>query len=353
MIRPLLHTLTLWPMLACGTATPETPAAPPTVTAPKAAQVLEQMLRSNLQQSPYPEHRALKGGPGFTKETAWQIPLEMNMQSPSPNEEAFENADNTFSYYLFNGIDDCSTKAHGVVDGRYYHVYSVALPIDGTAYTTEVWVDYTAGYDVPTEAEIQAELAAFESKKQKRVELLRTVHDRASADAAAEELYKLGPICHPDAHRSPLQPISPGNEPPEPESKRIPDADYFGSRSLYLFYQHPSIIDYRKDLSAEERATLKTRRLQRAQRFMQTLQQELPHVNDQDSAMQAARRIRKENQDFFFFRDYYDFYSLQNDLQYDRQGMRQYIRRLVDADYFGSVDLADFIIKVEYHLIYE
>ena len=83
MIRPLLHTLTLWPMLACGTATPETPAAPSTVTVPKAAQVLEQMLRSNLHQSPYPEHRALKGGPGFTKETAWQIPLEMNMQSTS------------------------------------------------------------------------------------------------------------------------------------------------------------------------------------------------------------------------------------------------------------------------------
>ena len=57
-------------------------------------------------------------------------------------------------------------------------------------------------------------------------------------------------------------------------------------------------------MSAEERATLKTRRLQRAQRFMQTLQQELPHVHDQASAMQAARRIRQENQDLFYFRDY-------------------------------------------------
>lgn len=323
---------------------------------------VEQMLRSNLQRSTYDLHHNIGGGPGFTKETAWQIPLEMNMLCPSPNAEGYDNAANMFDDILFKGISTYGETRRGVLDGRYYEVHPICVQIDGTEYICDVWIDCTAGYDVRTDEENKAAMADFEQKMHQSLELMRTIHNRETADAAAEQLHQMGHFTLPQEHQTPLclKPIQEDNLSKKSlaEHNRLLAADYFGSRSLFFYFTHPGVLkqpSYADKISPEEKQTLKTLQFQRTQQFVQLLEQELPLVNNQATAMAAARRIAQCCHEFLYLEDFYDFHEYNNsaEIPCDWQALRTHIQRIVKADYYGSVDLADILIKVEFHFLYD
>ncbi|MBE6418211.1 MAG: hypothetical protein E7033_07080 [Akkermansiaceae bacterium] len=323
---------------------------------------VEQMLRSNLQRSPYDLHHKISGGPGFTKETAWQIPLEMNMLWPSPNAEGYDNAANMFDDILFKGINTYGETRSGVLDGRYYEVHPSCVQIDGTEFICDVWIDCTAGYDVRTDEENKAAMADFEQKMSQRLELMSTIHNRETADAAAEKLHQMGHFTLPQEHQTPLclKPTQDDNlsEKSLAEYNRLLAEDYFGSRSLFFYFTHPSVLvqpSYADKVSPEEKQALKARQFQRTQQFVQLLEQELPLVNNQATAMAAARSIAQCCHEFLYLDDFYDFHEYNNsaEIPCDWQALRTHVQRIVKADYYGSVDLADILIKVEFHFLYD
>lgn len=323
---------------------------------------VEQMLRSNLQRSPYDLHHKISGGPGFTKETAWQIPLEMNMLWPSPNAEGYDNAANMFDDILFKGINSYGETRSGVLDGRYYEVHPICVQIDGTEFICDVWIDCTAGYDVRTDEENKAAMADFEQKMSQRLELMSTIHNRETADAAAEKLHQMGHFTLPQEHQTPLclKPTQDDNlsEKSLAEYNRLLAEDYFGSRSLFFYFTHPSVLvqpSYADKVSPEEKQALKARQFQRTQQFVQLLEQELPLVNNQATAMAAARSIAQCCHEFLYLDDFYDFHEYNNsaEIPCDWQALRTHVQRIVKEDYYGSVDLADILIKVEFHFLYD
>lgn len=323
---------------------------------------VEELLRSNLQRSPYDLHHKISGGPGFSKETAWQIPLEMNMLWPSPNAEGYDNAANMFDDILFKGINTYGETRNGVLDGRYYEVHPICVQIDGTEYICDVWIDYTAGYDVRTDEENKAAMADFEQKMRQRFELMSTIHNRETADAAAEKLHQMGHFTLPQAHQTPLclKPTQDDNlsEKSLAELNRLLAADYFGSRSLFFYFTHPGVLvqpSYADKVSPEEKQALKARQFQRTQQFVQLLEQELPLVTNQATAMAAARSIAQCCHEFLYLDDFYDFHEYNNsaEIPCDWQALRTHVQRIVKAGYYGSVDLADILIKVEFHFLYD
>lgn len=322
-------------------------------TNPQASQELEQMLRRNLQNSPYDLHRQLSGGPGFTPDTAWQIPLEMNMLWPSPNAEGFDNAASTFTRFLFKGIKTRRGATAGVLNGRFYDVQPIAVRINGRDYHANIWVDNSAGYDVRNDDETRAAMADYKKRLQQILQLLGNIQDQASADAAATHLHSIG---HPTPLPDYQQTLT-----PEPEDNtdllsglyaeklRLRDADYYGSRSLYFYCTHPL------DLNGEDKEACCASQMERTRLFLQTLQRELPAVHDQASAMRAARQITQTNSEYLYCEDYYDLnlYMNSESIPCDWQALRRHTARIVEAGYYGSVNLADILIKIEFHFMHE
>ena len=319
----------------------------------QAAQELEQMLRRNLQNSPYDLHRQLSGGPGFTPDTAWQVPLEMNMLWPSPNAEGFDNAASTFTRFLFKGIKTRRGATAGVLNGRFYDVQPIAVRINGRDYHANIWVDNSAGYDVRNDDETRAAMADYKKRLQQILQLLGNIQDQASADAAAAHLHSIG---HPTPLPDYQQALT-----PEPEDNadllsglyaeklRLRDADYYGSRSLYFYCTHPLA------LNGEDKEACRASQMERTRLFLQTLQRELPAVHDQASAMRAARQISQTNSEYLYCEDYYDLnlYINSESIPCDWQALRRHTARIVEAGYYGSVNLADILIKIEFHFIHE
>ncbi len=323
-------------------------------TNPQAAQEVEQMLRRNLQNAPYDLHRKLAGGPGFTPETAWLVPLEMNMMWPSPNAEGFNNAANMFTRVLFKGIKTGKGGTAGVLNERYYEVYPIAVRVNGHDYRADIWVDNSAGFDVRDDEETRAALANYKHEQQQILQLLSSIHDRESADAAAAQLHSIGHPTPPPAYQQPLAADSESDDSTlsaqYAEELRLRDADYYGSRNLYFYCTHPRALSKEEDMAA-----CRASQRERTRLFIQTLQQVLPAVHDQASAMRAARQISKTHNEYLYCEDYYDLYLYMNSaaIPCDWQALRQHTARIVKDGYYGSVDLADILIKIEFHFMHE
>ena len=95
--------------------------------------------------------------------------------------------------------------------------------------------------------------------------------------------------------------------------------------------------------------------MERTRLFLQTLQQVLPAVHDQASAMRAARQISQTNSEYLYCEDYYDLnlYMNSESIPCDWQALRRHTARIVEAGYYGSVNLADILIKVEFDFMNE
>ena len=78
-------------------------------------------------------------------------------------------------------------------------------------------------------------------------------------------------------------------------------------------------------------------------------------MNNQATAMAAARSIAQCCHEFIYLDDFYDFHEYNNsaEIPCDWQALRTHVQRIVKADYYGSVDLADILIKVEFHFLYD
>ena len=116
---------------ACSSVTPDEPA--PLLPAP--AELQQKLIQQNeltitRTQTEFP--KVLKGGPGFTKETAWKILIK-------------QRAAVSYEYLVLGrlGLGERQMQALVEENGRYYDVHYIRVEHDGALYRVEQWFDIT------------------------------------------------------------------------------------------------------------------------------------------------------------------------------------------------------------------
>ena len=170
----------------------------PEPVTPEIQAELEERICRSLELVPAPLRAKVSGGPGLSRETAWIHHGYINSQWQYQSA-----AEYFFPESLIGGQDAMQTgweeQQH---DGRRYQITTVALMHRGRKHEVKVWIDTTNSPD-EREAEAQrvnlsrADLESAQSQRnQRRLSILSSVTDRATADAAADYLQDLSSAAH-------------------------------------------------------------------------------------------------------------------------------------------------------------
>ncbi|MBR3696208.1 MAG: hypothetical protein IKL98_08200 [Akkermansia sp.] len=316
---------------------------------PAAAAEIEHIIRAALQASPCVAHRSLTGGPGFTKETAWVIPAEAvrgfddNIWEHDLTKNIFV-PDSRFEFVLDN------TDRFGFLNGRLYRSEKVRALLHGKLYHYEMWLDFTDGHVVPTTQEFEAELQQCIANREKKLHVLESVHDKASADAASEFLREWE-----DAPYPPLMPYGTSDQTSNAlfavdvafAESEICDNNCYGSSALkILLYTPKGKSDQNMVLTPQEEEAYRQWRFQTTRkstlRYVQMLQQELPRVHDRTSALALAKKLYRLGG-----AQVYSHIDLLKPNPYnapiDTLPIRRQLQRIKNAGYYGAIDLANIL----------
>lgn len=316
---------------------------------PAAAAEIEHIIRVALQASPCVAHRSLTGGPGFTKETAWVIPAEAvrggddNFWELDLTKNIFV-PDSRFEFALDN------TDRFGFLNGRLYRAKKVCALLHGKLYHYEMWLDFTDGHVVPTTQEFEAELQQCIANREKKLQVLESVHDKASADAAAEFLREWE-----DAPYPPLMPFGTSDQTLNAlfavdvafAESEICDNNCYGSSALkILLYTPKGKSAQNMVLTPQEEEAYRQWRFQTTRkstlRYVQMLQQELPRVHDRASALALAKKLYRLGG-----AQVYSHIDLLKPNPYnapiDTLSIRRQLQRIKNAGYYGAIDLANIL----------
>lgn len=320
---------------------------------PEAATEVERILRASLGKLP--------GGPGFSRETAWRTPARF---CTPRNQE--DGSDFTLTPYeelitelrmaderLYSPLEDART---GFIDGKLYERQPMQALLQGKLYRFDIWFDLTEGHDVPTEEEYQAAYTAYIRQLQEKERRLRSVHDAASADEAAawlSEQEKLWlPKYHPMTKPESVQTVADLRERIAELQRELGNKRCYGSSALTIQLYMPRAIDdaFYKRMSkgeAQAREDAKIRETLNALWFrvrldyVRLLGQLLPGITDQASAMAAARKLSAT--DAWFSSHILLLQREDIRKQVDTLPIRRHLKRITNAGFFGSVDLADIL----------
>lgn len=322
---------------------------------PEAAGAIEQIIRAALRASSCEAHLSFTGGPGFTKETAWQIPAEAVMKFDG-NIWEYELSKNILvpdSRFDFVHEDE---ESFGLLNGHLYRRERVRVLLGGKLYHYDMWLDFTDGHVVPTSEEFQSELQQCIDNKKKKLRILQSVHDKATADAAAECLKEWEALPYPQ-----LMPFGTfgGSVGAKHELFDLDEAlihtvssvcanDCYGSSALKILLYTPSgkVNDRNLKLTPQEEEAYHLWQFQSTQRrtlaYVQVLQQELPRVHDRASALALAKTLYRLNGE-----QVYSHINLLKPDKYnapiDTMPIRRQLQRIKESGYYGAVDLANIL----------
>ena len=318
---------------------------------PTAAAEIEQIIRAALHASPCEAHRSFSGGPGFTKETAWVIPAE----AVRLFDDSIWEYDLTKNILVpderFEFASEVSTQGFGFLNGRLYHSVKMRVLLHGKLYHYEMWLDFTDGHVIPTMEEYQADLQQCVANREKKLRVLESVHDKATADAAAEVLREWEDIPSP-----PLMPY--GTSLLTEESLCPPAEDMlkldicakncYGSSALKILLYPPKgkASEQNMELTPQEEEAYRQWRFQTTQkknmRYVQVLQEELPRVHDRASALALAKTLYRLGG-----ANIYSHIDLLKPNPYndsiDTLPIRRQLQRIKNAGYYGAIDLANIL----------
>lgn len=316
---------------------------------PAAAAEIEHIIRAALQASPFVALRSLTSGPGFTKETAWVIPAEAvrgvddNIWEHDLTKNIFV-PDSRFGFVLDN------TDRFGFLNGRLYRAEKVRALLHGKLYHYEMWLDFTDGHVVPTTQGFEAELQQCIANREKKLQVLESVHDKASADAAAEFLREWE-----DAPYPPLMPYGTSDRTSNAlfavdvafAESEICDNNCYGSSALkILLYTPKGKSAQNMVLTPQEEEAYRQWRFQTTRkstsRYVQMLQQELPRVHDRASALALAKKLYRLGG-----AQVYSHIDLLKpnpcNAPIDTLPIRRQLQRIKNAGYYGAIDLANIL----------
>lgn len=317
---------------------------------PAAAAEIEHIIRAALQASPCEAHRSFSGGPGFTKETAWVIPAEAvrgvddNIWEHDLTQNIFV-PDSRFEFVFDN------TDRFGFLNGRLYRAEKVRVLLHGKLYHYEMWLDFTDGHVVPTTQEFEAELQQCIANREKKLQVYESVHDKASADAAAEVLREWEDVPYP-----PFMPYGTSDQSSNAlfavdvafAESEICDNDCYGSSALKILLYTPKgkASEQNMELTPQEEEAYRQWRFQTTRkstlRYVQVLQEELPRVHDRASALALAKKLYRLGG-----AQVYSHIDLLKPNPYnapiDTLPIRRQLQRIKNAGYYGAIDLANIL----------
>lgn len=318
---------------------------------PAAAAEIEHIIRAALQASPSVAHRSFSGGPGFTKETAWVIPAEA-VRGFDDNIWEHDLTQNIFvPDSRFGFASEVGTHGFGFLNGRLYHSVKMRVLLHGKLYHYEMWLDFTDGHVIPTMEEYQADLQQCDANREKKLRVLESVHNKATADAAAEVLREWEDIPSP-----PLMPygtslLTEGSLCPPAEDMLKLDIcakNCYGSSALKILLYTPKgkASEQNMELTPQEEEAYRQWRFQTTQkknmRYVQVLQEELPRVHDRASALALAKKLYRLGG-----ANIYSHIDLLKPNPYnapiDTLPIRRQLQRIKNAGYYGAIDLANIL----------
>lgn len=319
---------------------------------PEAAREIERIIREAIALSHRPEHRTITGGPGFTQETAWRIPAETLLKLKNDITRYELPLIVQFPDYRFE-IDGDRPAEEGFIKGRVYERNQVRVLLNGKLYHYAMWIDFTDGRYVPSDEEYHTERTQYIHSLQEELQILTTVHDAASADAAAALLRD-----RPEAPFPLQQPF--GSIFSEADLcfdlyirrqktvENLYKVDCYGSTALKILLYTPKGkgTTQTMELSPAETEAWRRWRTQQSQqktyRYVQVLQKELPQVRDTASALALAKTLHDLNGERIYSHinllKYYDADASTNTLP-----IRRHLQRIKNALYYGAIDLANIL----------
>ena len=239
------------------------------------------------------------------------------------------------------GIDGCHDRSdeisHDLTKSKLYHY--------------EMWLDFTDGHVVPTTQEFEAELQQCIANREKKLQVLESVHDKASADAAAEFLREWE-----DAPYPPLMPYGTSDQTSNAlfavdvafAESEICDNNCYGSSALKILLYTPKgkASEQNMELTPQEEEAYRQWRFQTTRkstlRYVQMLQQELPRVHDRASALALAKKLYRLGG-----AQVYSHIDLLKPNPYnapiDTLPIRRQLQRIKNAGYYGAIDLANIL----------
>ncbi len=118
-------------LAACSSVPSGEPAPLPPAPA-ELQQALIQQHRATITRTQTDFPKALKGGPGFTQETAWKILIK-------------DRAAVSFEYLVLGrlGLGERQMQALVEENGRYYDMHIIDVEHEGKHYSVEQWFDIT------------------------------------------------------------------------------------------------------------------------------------------------------------------------------------------------------------------
>lgn len=308
---------------------------------PETAQEIAAIMQTALHNSPYKQHKGILGGPGFTQETAWRIPAAACIdciQNPAMNRP---DAINALTHNLLapvNIIECEDITGPGVQNGRYYEIHHMRALIGGKVYHYDIWLDYTDGRHIPTDAELRANEELYTQTLATRLELLRSIKDHATANAAAAH-YQEAPV--PELY--PYEPLFPADTPSAYRElkeqlytvkNKLREQNCYQSTALKLLLRYP-----KGGFTDAERRLAQAAHEQECLAYIELLQQVLPMVTNHATAMAAARTLiahggRKWSSHLSLLRNP----ALKE--KADTTTPYYHLHRIRQASYYDSVDLA-------------
>ena len=180
------------------------------------------------------ESTTLSGGPGFTRETAWVS-------------SATNSASARFSQMLlldkYSNISSSAGMKQVIEADKVYYVYTLDFVVDGVKYRGDVWVDVSSGIKIYTPEQQQAALEHAIAVVREAADILKGIHDKATADAAAERLPELRQSLYEETREilnsmdpktviEAIKAAAPSDEELKAHQKRLKDNDFYGSEKL-------------------------------------------------------------------------------------------------------------------------
>lgn len=307
---------------------------------PEVACWLTSLMQTALHNSRYKQHKGILGGPGFTQETAWRIPAAAcidSIQNPAMNRKDAIDALPDYLLSPLSTIECEEITGPGVQNGRYYEIHHMRALIGGKVYHYDIWLDYTDGRLIPSDAELRDNEKQYTQTLAARLELLRSVKDRATANAAAARYQEV-----PVPELLPYKPLFPTDTPPvykeiqaqlHTVKNKLREQNCYQSTALKLLLHCFTDAERHQAQAAHEQECLA---------YIQLLQQVLPTVTDHATAMAAARTLiahggRKWSSHLSLLRDP-DFKE-----KTDTATPYYHLHSIRHASYYDSVDLAGIL----------
>ena len=292
----------------------------------EAAQELESLMRQQLAKAAEPEIQHLAGGPGFTPQTAWRNPAHLSIERL--RQSVFHH-DTLLDTLIMRGeaFDYLSGgTSYGILNGRYYEQHQVEWLHHGKLFHFSVWLDCSDGKYIPTEEELNREEAQYTVDLQHNINILESLLNDSTASEAAAQRQMLKELITPSKRKfCNVFEISPQEE------------KWY---ELLAQARKKGLVPALK--SAETGREIQQAHETKLERYTQALCRMLPGVNNRSGATAAARELYQlGGRDIFSHEG-----LLQNaPLSQEINTTADHLRRIREADYFGSMDLAEILIE--------